>query len=86
MVINHNKSVTDNIKPIQEQKDISNKIFDEAKTNFIISQEQQGLHFKCFYCNHVCSSNNDRVQHIENEHQGKLYYPTPEDFQDRLSR
>ena len=42
--------------------------------------------FKCFYCNHVCSSNNDRVQHIDNEHPGKLYYPTPEDFQDRLNR
>jgi hypothetical protein len=35
-------------------------------------------------CNYVCSSNNDRVQHIDNEHQGKLYYLTPQDFQDRL--
>jgi hypothetical protein len=51
-------------------------------------QEQGGLHldFKCFYCSQVCSSNNDRVLHIENEHQGKLYYPTPEDFENRLSR
>ena len=51
-------------------------------------QEQGALHldFKCFYCSQVCPSNNDRVQHIDNEHPGKLYYPTPEDFQDRLSR
>ena len=86
---------TEDIKSIQEEKDLSNKIFDEAKTNnFIISEEReqeqnQGdlhLDFKCFYCDQVCSSNNDRVQHIENEHQGKLHYPTPEDFQDRLNR
>jgi hypothetical protein len=78
---------TENIKPIQEQKDISNKIFDEAKTNnFIISEEQEGLHFKCFYCNQVCSSNNDCIQHMDNEHQGKLYYPTPQDFENRLNR
>jgi hypothetical protein len=65
---------TEDIKSIREQKDISNKIFDEAKSNnFIISEEQEqeqnqeGLRFKCFYCDQVCSSNNDRVQHIENE-------------------
>jgi hypothetical protein len=51
-------------------------------------QEQGGLHldFKCFYCSQVCSSNNDRVQHIDNEHPGNLYYPTPEDFENRLNR
>jgi hypothetical protein len=49
-------------------------------------QNQEGLRFKCSYCDQVCLSNNDRVQHIENEHQGKLLYPTPEDFQDRLNR
>jgi hypothetical protein len=68
-----------------DKKDISDKIFDEAKTNnFIISEEREqeqnqgGLHlpFKCFYCSQVCSSNNDRVEHIDNEHPGKLYYPT----------
>jgi hypothetical protein len=86
---------TEDIKSIQDKQDISNKLFDEAKSNnFIISEErdqeqkQGGLHlpFKCFYCDQVCPSNNDRVQHIENEHQGKLYYPTPEDFENRLSR
>ena len=33
---------TEDIKSIQEQKDISNKIFNEAKTNnFVISEEQE---------------------------------------------
>jgi hypothetical protein len=30
------------------------------------------------------SSNNEHVKHIDFEHPGKIYYPTPEDFEKRL--
>ena len=42
--------------------------------------------FKCFYCNNFYLNDNKRVDHIDNEHQGKLHYPTPEDFMNRLTR
>ena len=42
--------------------------------------------FKCFYCNRFCSSDNERITHTDNEHPGRLYYPNPEDFENRLNR
>jgi hypothetical protein len=85
------------VKPIPKDVKSSNKLFDQHESNNILYLEQgkkdkkeQMSHkenrFKCFYCDQLCSSNNDRVQHIENEHSGKLYYPTPKDSQDRLNR
>ena len=41
--------------------------------------------FNCFYCSEHYSSDVERVKHIESKHQGKLYYPTPEDFRNRLN-
>jgi hypothetical protein len=40
---------------------------------------------KCFYCSEVYSNDQERVIHIDNAHPGKLYYPTPEDFENRLT-
>lgn len=40
---------------------------------------------KCFYCFENYSSDEERVTHIEYEHPGKMYYPTPEDFRNRLN-
>jgi hypothetical protein len=40
---------------------------------------------KCFYCCEYHSSDVDRAKHIESKHQGKLYYPTAEDFRNRLN-
>jgi hypothetical protein len=40
--------------------------------------------FRCFYCNEFCSYDEERVAHIDYAHPGKLYYPTPEDFENRL--
>ena len=47
-------------------------------------QEQQRKPFNCFYCDQTYSSDKERVKHIDYEHPGKLYYPTPEDFDKRL--
>ncbi len=41
--------------------------------------------FNCFYCSEHHPSDVERVKHIESKHQGKLYYPTPEDFRNRLN-
>ena len=87
----------DIVKPISKDLELSNKLFEQHESTNLLYLEQgkndkkeqmpqQEDRFKCFYCNHVCSSNNDRVQHIENEHPGKLYYPTPQDFENRLNR
>lgn len=48
-------------------------------------QEQQHKRFNCFYCDQTYSSDKERIKHIDYEHPGKLYYPTPEDFEKRLS-
>jgi len=40
--------------------------------------------FRCFYCNEFYSSDQERVVHIEYSHPGKIYYQTPEDFENRL--
>lgn len=68
--------------------DMSKKLIDQAKTNnFIISEEQrqqQRLSFKCIHCNQYFASDNNRVEHISLDHPGRMYYPVPEDFQNRL--
>jgi hypothetical protein len=59
-----------------------------------LSQQQEekesrksGLRFKCFYCDEdSLVSDKARIKHIEEEHQGKLFYPTQEDFENRLTR
>jgi hypothetical protein len=47
---------------------------------------QEEDRFKCFYCDLRHKSNIERIKHMDNEHQGKLYYPTPQGFENRLSR
>jgi hypothetical protein len=47
-------------------------------------QEQEPKRFNCFYCSQYYSSDKERVRHIDSKHPGKLYYPTPEDFEKRL--
>jgi hypothetical protein len=47
-------------------------------------ERQQYKKFNCFYCDQAYSSDKERVKHIDYQHQGKLYYPTPEDFEKRL--
>jgi hypothetical protein len=47
-------------------------------------QEQEYKRFNCFYCDQAYSSDKERIKHIDYEHPGKLYYPTPEDFEKRL--
>jgi hypothetical protein len=39
--------------------------------------------FKCLYCCEYYPSDEERVKHIEYEHPGKMYCPTPEDFRNR---
>lgn len=39
--------------------------------------------FKCFYCDECFTSDTERANHIDEEHEGRLYYPTPEDFENR---
>ena len=41
--------------------------------------------FKCYYCSEYYSSDVERVKHIDHWHQGRLYYPTPEDFRNRFN-
>ena len=47
-------------------------------------EQQQYKKFNCFYCSHSYSSDKERIKHADSEHPGKLYYPTPEDFEKRL--
>jgi len=47
-------------------------------------QEQQHKRFNCFYCSQSYSTDKEQVKHIDYQHPGKLYYPTPEDFEKRL--
>lgn len=57
----------------QKKKEKQRKEADTKKHNGLTSTSTFG-------------SANDRTQHIENEHPGKLYYPTSEDFENRLNR
>jgi hypothetical protein len=49
-------------------------------------QQQQNKSFNCFYCSKSHSTNKERITHINYEHPGKIYYPTPEDFENRLNK
>jgi hypothetical protein len=40
--------------------------------------------FKCLYGDQLCLDYKERDTHIDAEHPGKLYYPTPADFENRL--
>jgi hypothetical protein len=58
------------VKPISNDLKLSNKLFDQEQSNNFLFLEQgkndkkeqilqEEDRFKCFYCDHVCSSNND---------------------------
>ena len=47
-------------------------------------QEQEYKRLNCFYWDQAYSSDMEGVQHIDDEHPGKMYYPTLEDFEKRL--
>jgi hypothetical protein len=36
------------------------------------------------YCGQAYSGDKERAKHVDYEHPDKLYYPTPEDFENRL--
>ena len=88
----------DIVKPISTDLELSNKLFDQHESNNFLyleqgkndnKKEQMPQHedrFKWFYCDLMHKSNIERIKHIDNEHPGKLYYPTLEDFENRLSR
>ena len=48
-------------------------------------ERQQYKRFSCFYCSQTYSSDKESVKHIDYEHRSKLYYPTQEDFENRLN-
>jgi hypothetical protein len=49
-----------------------------------LEEQHQDKRFNCFYCSQAYSSNIERIEHIDAEHPGKMYYPKPEDFEKRL--
>ena len=58
-----------------------------SPTTPLPQQQEQGQphkKFNCFYCSQSYSSDIERIKHVDSEHPGKLYYPTPEDFEKRL--
>ena len=61
----------------------ASQIFDRGREHI---PQQEENRFKCFHCNEIYSSDGERVAHIGAEHPGKLYYPNPEDFENRLNR
>ena len=52
-----------------------------TSSSLMQEQEQQHKRFNCFYCDQAYSSDKERVKHIDYQHSGKLYYPTPEDLE-----
>jgi hypothetical protein len=47
-------------------------------------QEQQTKNLNCFYCSQSYPDDKERFKHIGIEHPGKMFWPTPEDFENRL--
>jgi hypothetical protein len=70
-------------KAVQE-KDEGEKEQDKIDCEKNHNQEQQHKKFNCFYCNQYYSSYKEHIEHIRYEHPAKLYYPKPEDFENRL--
>jgi aspartate carbamoyltransferase regulatory subunit len=50
----------------------------------VLLEQHQNKSFKCFYCTKSHSTDIERITHIDYEHPGKIYYPTPEDFENIL--
>jgi len=63
---------------------ISSSIDEVSPTPSPEPKEQEHKRFNCFHCSQAYSSDKERVQHIDAEHPGNMYYPTPEDFEKRL--
>jgi hypothetical protein len=74
----------ENIRLAEDAKDYYKALSLACKEHVIIECADSNKTFKCFYCSEYYSSEVERVKHIESKHQGKLYYPTPEEFRNRL--
>jgi hypothetical protein len=66
------------------------KAFSGIKVNISqikkLEQQNNNKQFQCFYCNQYYADDIERVTHIDYEHPGRLHYPMPKDFDDRLER
>ncbi len=47
-------------------------------------QKQQHKKLDCFYCNQAYPDDKERIKYIGIEHPGKMFWPTPDDFENRL--
>lgn len=75
---NNNKSVS-GLQPVVAQQGIVVAIKQQRE-----QQNNNNNLFKCFHCDQYFANDIERVTHIGYEHPGRLYYPTPKDFDDRL--
>ncbi|MGA9169839.1 MAG: hypothetical protein WBZ20_06815, partial [Nitrososphaeraceae archaeon] len=89
----HANNVSQASQPSVENRDALQENDDNASQASQISDrggehilQQQENRFKCFHCNEFYSSDGERVAHISAEHPSRLYYPNPEDFDNRLNR
>ena len=65
-----------------------NKLFESTEPpNFLFSAPSRVadiLGFECHYYDQSFSADIERLKHIDFDHRGKLYYPTREEFENRL--
>jgi hypothetical protein len=76
---NNNKSVS-GLQPAAAQQGIVLAIKQQRE-----QQNNNNNLFKCFHCDDQSfASDKQRIDHVSLMHPGKMYYPTPEDFENRL--
>jgi uncharacterized C2H2 Zn-finger protein len=85
---NHKKISRNDFENISAELREQNRLFEstEPPNSLFSASSRVGevLGFECPYCDQSFSADIERVKHIDLTHLGKLYYPTREEFENRL--
>ncbi len=90
---NSSSKIDSNIHDTDKNDDNNDDPLKKAQVSQVSQVSQTGTSenttsrkFKCFYCDFYLSNDDERVNHIKSDHNGKLSWPTQEDFKNRMER
>jgi hypothetical protein len=82
----NNEPMSPNLSKSQPSQPSQPSPTEGALAKTVDNDIDRDLNIKCFYCDQFYESDIKRVKHITDEHPGRLYYPNPEDFENRNIR
>jgi len=78
-------SLNSSDQQFKESSKQANQNICQQNHNNNYNKGQLSRNFKCHYCSEHHTSDDERIVHIDVEHPGRMFWPKPKDFENRLN-